>query len=133
MRIRLAALLLAVFSGLALAQNSPSEVTDKEIERYKAAAKTSCTEPGLARGDSRAQVDALCGCIIDALAKSMSRSDWQQAYYYWARKQPDNERKVLSPHLPKPELCLPQREPAAPAASAPAPGAPPASAPAPSR
>jgi hypothetical protein len=107
MRHAAALVLCALFSASALAQKEPSEVTDKEIERYKAAAKTACVEPGLARGDPPEKVDALCSCIIGALTKSMSRSEWQQAYFYSTRKQPEEERKVIAPHLPKPELCRP--------------------------
>jgi hypothetical protein len=99
--------LCAVFSASAVAQQQPSEVTDKEIERYKAAAKNACMEPGIARGDPREKVDAVCSCVIGALSKSMSRSEWQQAYFYSTRKQADDERKVIAPHLPKPEVCRP--------------------------
>jgi hypothetical protein len=102
-----ALVLCAVFCASALAQQEPSEVTDKEIERYKAAAKDACMQPGLARGDPREKVEAVCSCIIGALAKSMSRSEWQQAYFYSTRKQADEERRVINPHLPKPELCRP--------------------------
>jgi hypothetical protein len=108
MKTHVAALLLCIaFSASAHAQNAPSEVTDKEIERYKAAAKDACMAPGLAKGDPRERVDALCSCIIAGLTKSMSRSEWQQAYFHSLRKQPDDERKVIAPHLPKPEVCRP--------------------------
>ena len=108
MKTHVAAFVLcAAFSASALAQKEPSEVTDKEIDRYKTAAKTACMEPGLAKGDPREKVDALCTCIIGALNKSMSRSEWQQAYFYSTRKQAEDERKVIVPHLPKPEVCRP--------------------------
>ena len=103
-----ALLMCAAFSSALLAQNAPSAVTDKDIERYKAAAKNACMEPGLAKGDPKERVDALCSCIIGGLEKTMSRAEWQQAYFYSMRKRPEDERKVLAPHLPKPEVCVPQ-------------------------
>jgi hypothetical protein len=108
MRTHAAALVLcAILSASAFAQKEPSEVTDREIERYKTAAKNACMEPGLAKGDARERVDAVCSCILGALNKTMTRSEWQQAYFYSVRKQPEDERKVIQPHLPKPELCRP--------------------------
>ena len=108
MKTRIATLLFCVgLSAFAFAQKEPSEVTDKEIERYKATAKNACMEPGLAKGDPRERVDALCSCILAALSKSMSRSEWQQAYFYSLRNQPEEERKVLAPHFPRPEQCRP--------------------------
>jgi hypothetical protein len=106
MKMHFAAVLLcAGFSAAAFAQKEPSEVTDKEIERYKLTAKNACMEPGLAKGDPRERVEALCSCIIGALNKSMSRSEWQQAFFYSQRNQAEEERKVLAPHFPKPGEC----------------------------
>jgi hypothetical protein len=104
-----AALALAVLQPAVVhAQNEPSEVTDKEIARYKANAKESCMQPGLARGDPQDKVEAFCSCMVDTLNKSMSRSEWQQAYFYSLKQQAENERRVVAPHLANLHACRPK-------------------------
>jgi hypothetical protein len=104
-----AALALVVLQPAAgHAQNEPSEVTDKEIARYKTRAKEACMQPGLARGDPQDKVEAFCSCMVDTLNKSMSRSEWQQAYFYSLKQQAENERRVVAPHLAKLDACRPK-------------------------
>ena len=91
--------------AVAFAQKDPSEVTDKEIARYQATAKEGCVQAGLSRGDPQDRVEAFCGCMLDTLLKSMSRSEWQQAYFYSLKAQSDDERRVVAPHLPKLDAC----------------------------
>jgi len=87
------------------AQKEPSDVTDKEIARYQALAKDGCVQAGLSRGDPQDRVEAFCGCMLDTLLKSMSRSEWQQAYFYSLKEQSDDERRVVTPHLSKLDAC----------------------------
>jgi hypothetical protein len=104
-----AALALLVVQPVTVrAQKEPSEVTDKEIARYKASAKDACMQPGLARGDPEDKVEAFCSCMLDTLNKSMSRSEWQQAYFYSLKQQPDDERRVVGPHLSNLDACRPK-------------------------
>ena len=104
-----AAFALAAAQPAALhAQNEPSEVTDKEIARYKARAKDACMQPGLARGDPQDKVDAFCTCMVDILNKSMTRSEWQQAYFYSLKQRADDERRVVAPHLSNLDACRPK-------------------------
>jgi hypothetical protein len=102
-----AAFVLAAMHAAAVhAQNEPSEVTDKEIARYQASARDACMQPGLARGDPQEKVEAFCSCMLEMLNKRMSRSEWQQAYFYSLKNQPDDERRVVAPHLSNLDACL---------------------------
>ena len=100
------------FTGIvtvsAHAQSSPSEVTDAEIERYKSTAQGGCRKAGIARGDPQEKVDAVCGCVMETLSKSMSRSEWQQAYFHALKKQEAEEKKVLAAHAAKLGVCRPR-------------------------
>ena len=106
----IAALLLFAAAAAApvRAQDAPAEVTDNEVARYKSTAKKACIDSGLARGDPQERVDAFCGCMLEQLDKSMSRSEWQQAYFYSLRQQPDDERRVIGPHLSTLAACRPK-------------------------
>jgi len=100
--------LAASHAAVTFGQNEPSEVTDKEIARYQATARDGCVQAGLSRGDPKERVEAFCGCMLDTLMKSMSRSDWQQAYFYSLKQQADDERRVVTPHLAKLDACRPK-------------------------
>ena len=102
------------FASAALAQQSPSEVTDAEIAKYKKAAYDGCAEPGLKRGDPQAAVDAFCSCMVATLEKSMKRPEWQQAYFYWHKAETDQHNAVVKPHLANVKQCA-QKPPAPPA------------------
>jgi hypothetical protein len=90
------------------AQENPAEVTDKEIARYKASAKNACMEPGLARGDPQEKVEAFCSCMLASLNKTMTRAEWQQAYFYSLKQQATEEKSVVGPHLSKLDACRPK-------------------------
>ena len=89
----------ALAAGAALAQESPAEVTDGEIARYKALAQKSCREPGLARGDPQEKVDTFCNCVIATLEKNLKRTEWQQLYFYSQKNQEEQEKIVLAPQV----------------------------------
>ena len=101
----LAAVCIVFLAGPAIAQQEPSEVTDGEIAKYKRIAVAACTDGGVARGDPKEKVDAFCECLIDTLNKSMTRAEWQQAYFYSMKKQDKDEANVLSPHVSKLAQC----------------------------
>ena len=109
------------FAGVAHAQESPSEVTDSEIAKYKQLAFNECREPGIKRGDPAERVDAFCSCVVAALEKSMKRPEWQQAAFYRLHKNAEQEKSVLDPHLPNIKQCAakPEAKPEAPPAQKP--------------
>jgi hypothetical protein len=98
----------AVLASVAGAQQSPSEVTDAEIAKYKKAAYAGCREPGLARDHPEAKVDAFCTCFMAALDKTMKRTEWQQAYFYWLTEQETEAKAVLAPHVQNLGYCVPK-------------------------
>ena len=104
----LAAVLAVLAAGPAVAQKEPSEVTDGEIAKYKALARTACAETGVGRGDPKEKVEAFCSCVIDTLNESMTRAEWQQVYFYSMKQQPKEEERVLAPHVPKIGRCRPK-------------------------
>ena len=110
MRLAAAAafVLTASQAALTFAQSEPAEVTDTEIARYQSRAKEACVQAGLSRGDPKERVEAFCGCMLDTLTKSMSRSEWQQAYFYSMKEQSDDERRVVAPHLSQLDACRPK-------------------------
>jgi hypothetical protein len=111
MNTRLLALLLAgLFSAPVAAQKEPSQVTDKEIAKYKALADTSCREAGAKQGDPKEKIDAFCGCLLTTLNKSLTRPEWQQAYFYSINSQTKEEMAVLGPHLKNVAACRPAPE-----------------------
>lgn len=101
-------LLTALLAGTVSAQDSPADVTDGEIARYKAKAQNVCREAGMKRGDTQVKVDAFCTCMIDTLSKSMKRPEWQQAYFYSDKNLEKDEEAVLAPHLGRLEVCRPR-------------------------
>jgi hypothetical protein len=122
MNTRLLALLLAcLFSAPVAAQKEPAEVTDKEIGKYKALADTSCRDAGAKQGDPKEKIDAFCGCLLTTLNKSLTRPEWQQAYFYSMKGQTKEEMSVLAPHLKNVAACRPADAEAAPAAAQPQP------------
>lgn len=109
MRIpRLVCIAAALLTGAALAQQAPSEVTDGEIAKYKKAAYEGCREPGLAQKHPEATVNEFCSCMIATLDKEMKRTEWQQAYFYWVKKQDAEAQAVLNPHKSKLAACRPK-------------------------
>ena len=108
MKIRsLALLLAALISAPVAAQKEPAEVTDGEIAKYKALAASSCHEAGTKQGDPKEKVDAFCGCLVATINKTMTRAEWQQAYFYSLKGQSKEERQVLDPHLKNVGVCMP--------------------------
>ena len=97
-RPRLVFLIAASFAGAALAQESPSQVTDGEIAKYKAIAQRACREPGMARGDPQGAIDTFCNCVMTTLEKNLKRAEWQQLYFYSIKNQMEQELDVLAPH-----------------------------------
>ena len=93
------------FAGAAFAQQSPSEVTDAEIARYKATAQKGCRDAGLARNDPQERIDTFCNCVISTLEKTMKRTEWQQAYFYSMKNQEAEEKTVLDPHVKNLGVC----------------------------
>lgn len=109
MKIRSLALLLAfLIAGPVAAQKEPAEVTDGEIAKYKALAASSCQDAGTKQGDPKEKVDAFCGCLVATITKTMTRAEWQQAYFYSMKGQSQEERQVLDPHLKNVALCAPK-------------------------
>lgn len=104
----LLAFVAVTWLGAAHAQESPSEVTDGEIAKYKKAAVAGCREPGLAKGESEARLNALCSCVITSLEKTMKRAEWQQAYFYWVKDQENQAKAVLAPHVQNLHHCRPK-------------------------
>jgi hypothetical protein len=120
MNIRLLAVLLAcLFSAPVAAQKEPAEVTDKEIGKYKALADTSCRDAGAKQGDPKEKIDAFCGCLLTTLNKSLTRTEWQQAYFHSIKGQTKEEMAVLAPHLKNVAACRPPEPQAAPPAAQP--------------
>jgi hypothetical protein len=93
------------FAGAAFAQQSPAEVTDAEIARYKSTAQKGCREAGLARSDPQERIDIFCNCVLATLEKTMKRAEWQQAYFYSLKNQEAEERAVLDPHVKNLGVC----------------------------
>lgn len=98
-------LLAAVLAGSVHAQNAPSEVTDAEIERYKASAQNICHEAGMARGDPQVKIAGFCNCMRDTLNKALKRPEWQQAYFYSRKNQAQEEQAVFAPYMPMLQGC----------------------------
>jgi hypothetical protein len=118
MKLRLTAMLLAcAVSASAYAQKEPAEVTDGEIAKYKNTSESDCRAGAAGKGDP-ADVAAFCGCIFASLNKTMTRPEWQQAYFYTQKGEEPRVREILAPHL-KQATCRPQ------GAAAQAPAAPP--------
>lgn len=95
----------AALASAALAQEGPSEVTDAEIGRYKAAAQAGCRDGGMANGDPQGMVDAFCNCVLQSLEKTMKRPEWQQAAFYSMKNDEAAEKKVLAPHVQNLGFC----------------------------
>lgn len=109
MRIRALACLLAFLASAPVAaQKESSEVSDNEINKYKALATSSCQDAGIKKGDPKEQVDAFCGCLMTTINKTMTRGDWQRAYFHSMKGESQEERKVLEPHLKNVAVCVPQ-------------------------
>ena len=118
-KLRTFVLLLACVAATPVgAQKTAAEVTDAQVAEYKAAAQKVCEEGGQKTGDPQDKVGAFCGCLMAVLSKSMTQSEWQQAYLFSRKNQPEEERKLLAPHMKQVATCRPEAP--APAASNPA-------------
>ena len=106
--LRFVFLFAAALAGAALAQDSPSEVTDGEIAKYKAIARQASREPGIARGDPQESIDSFCNCIMTTLEKNLKRPEWQQLYFYSIKNQMEQELEVLTPHRRNLAGCRPK-------------------------
>jgi hypothetical protein len=105
-RRSLALLLAALICAPVAAQKEPTEVGDADIAKYKTSSEAECRAGAAGKGDPK-DVEAFCGCIFASLTKSMTRAEWQQAYFYSTKNEPARVREVLGPHLQKAE-CRPQ-------------------------
>ena len=108
--MKLRATMLALCLGLAApagAQKSPAEVTDAQIKEYKATAESGCREGGKTRGDPPEKVNAFCKCMTGVFEKNMTKSEWQQVYFFSKNKQAADEENVLGPHMSKLRACRP--------------------------
>lgn len=110
----------AVLASGALAQNSPADVTDAQVRKYKAAAEEGCIESGKQRGDPQAQVSQFCKCMTGVFEKGLTASEWKQAVYFHLQNRAAEESNVFGPHAAKLRTCNPPE----PAAAAPAPAKP---------
>lgn len=89
------------------AQRAPRDVNDHQMAEYKSVATTACREGGKQKGDPETQVNALCACLMEHLDKSMTRAEWQQAYFSAHNQKGEEERKILAPHLKAFKGCQP--------------------------
>lgn len=101
-------LLCCTLATSVAAQQSASQVSEGQVQEYKASAANGCREAGIKQGDPEEKVAAFCGCVIETLGKSMSYGDWQQAYFYSRNKQAKEEMQVLAPHMKNLEACRAQ-------------------------
>jgi hypothetical protein len=115
-RATAAVIALAWAATAPAAQQSAAQVTDAQVSNYKRVAAESCREGGKKQGDPEEQVNAFCGCLMDTLDKSMSAAQWREVVSYSLNKQPEQEAKVLTPHLAKAKACAPKPPPSEPAA-----------------
>jgi hypothetical protein len=109
-RLVVAALAFA-FALPVFAQKEPAEVNDGEIAKYKTSAENECRAGAAGKGDPK-DVAQFCGCIFASLNKTMTRPEWQQAYFYSQKGEAARVREVLNPHLKTAE-CRPQAAAAA--------------------
>ena len=108
MNLRAAIVLVcAICAAPAGAQESPAEVTDAQIREYKTTNERGCLEMGKAQGDPPQKVAEFCKCITDVFEKSLTREDWQRAYFLSRQNRAAEERNVFGPHELKLRTCRP--------------------------
>ena len=113
MKLRSAILVIcSVLAAPAAAQKTPSDVTDAQIRDYKRAAEKSCYDTGKSRGDPPEKVNAFCKCLTGTFEKSMTKAEWQSAFYYSINKREKEEANVFGPHATKLRSCTPPAPPA---------------------
>src|SRR5829696_7053246 len=83
----------------ATAQDSPIDVSDGDIAKYKSVADAACREGGKKNGGPETKVEGFCACLLDHLTQAMTRTEWQQVYYYSRNQRENDEQQVLAPHL----------------------------------
>ena len=86
-------------------QSQASEVSDEHIAIYKSGILRGCRDEGRRRGDPVENVDAFCSCMINTLTESVSRAEWQQAFFHTVRKEHREEMLVMKPHIHKVGVC----------------------------
>ena len=101
--------------GAANATDCTSDVTDAQIRDYKSGNEKSCLDAGKAHNDPPEQVAKFCKCISGVFEKSLTREDWQRAYFFSRQGRAAEERNVFGPHESKVRDCRPPQ----PAAEAP--------------
>jgi len=99
---------LAVFTTLgcvATPHNDASEISSFEVSVYKAGLEKGCRDAGRNRGDSAAQVDSFCSCLVTTLNDRLSESDWKRATFFAQQRRDRDEYGVVAPHMPAVEQC----------------------------
>ena len=101
------ALLLVSAAG---AQQSPSEVTDSQLMRYRFIAEEDCRAAARKEGHPAEAARTACQCGYDVLIENMTRAEWQTGYFYYRQQLVREESKVFAPYLPKLKHCaLPRK------------------------
>lgn len=95
----------ALISSQTLAQESASEVADKQVAFYQAGIETGCNDAGRGNGDPAEKVEALCKCMIKVLKEELTYSEWQQAYQFSRNRQVREEMQVIGAHMGKVQSC----------------------------
>jgi hypothetical protein len=90
---------------LSWTQELPSEVTDEQIAFYQRGIETGCKDSGQRHGDPAEKVSAFCECVIKVLKTSLTRAEWQQAFFSSFRRDPLGEQRVMAPHMQKIGVC----------------------------
>ena len=89
----------------AFAQEIPEEVTESQVAVYQRGMDMGCKDAGRRRGDPAEKVDAFCNCVAGVLKENVTQSEWQQAYFYFRKRQEREEMRALSAHTAKIRTC----------------------------
>lgn len=98
--------LLVAMTAPALAQTEATKVTKAQVAQYRSQAEAGCRQAGVQQGDPEDKVKTFCTCLIASLDKSMTMSDWQQAFVHSRAGRAEDELKVLEPHLKEGSVCV---------------------------
>jgi hypothetical protein len=101
-RLLLAALCL---SPLPVHAQDAVENSDVQVAFYQLNIEAGCKEAGHRSGSPDKDVAAFCGCMLKTLRADLTTDEWRSAYAYASRHEPENEMKVLAPHLQKVGAC----------------------------
>lgn len=97
--------LFALAISVAGAQESPTEITEAQVDFYQLGIETGCKDAGRRKGDPVEKVEGFCSCMMRTLKAQLTSEEWRQAAFFSRNHQAREEMQIIGPHMTKIQEC----------------------------